>query len=100
MWVKPFSCHSEYVSVESLVVYYCGTVHCVHCANSVSSARLSAITCSHSVLRPQEEIERLRQKARAATSAVDGKQWPTGPSVNKEAAKALNNKEVNPFPSW
>ncbi|PNF25578.1 hypothetical protein B7P43_G03826 [Cryptotermes secundus] len=55
--------------------------------------RLSAITCSHSVLRQQEEIERLRQKARAATSAVDGKQWPTGPSVNKRA-KALNNKEV------
>jgi hypothetical protein len=72
----------------------------LYCANSVSCARLSAVTCSHSVLRPQEEIERLRQKDRAATSAVDGKQWPTGPSVNKKAAEALNNKEVKPFSSW
>lgn len=58
---------------------------------------LGAITYCHSVLRPQEEIERLRLKARAATFTVDSKQWPTGPSANKKTAEAPSSKEVQPF---
>jgi hypothetical protein len=31
---------------------------------------------------------------------VDGKEWPTGPPVNKKAAEELKNKEVKPFSFW
>jgi hypothetical protein len=57
--------------------------------------RLSAITCSNSVLRPQEEIERLRLKARSATCAADRKEWSSGPPASKKTAEAPSNKEVN-----
>jgi hypothetical protein len=57
--------------------------------------RLSAITCSSAVLRPQEEIERLRSKARCATSTVDGKEWSTGLPPNRKTAEAPSSKEVN-----
>jgi hypothetical protein len=57
--------------------------------------RFSAITCSNAVLRPHEEIERLRLKARCATSAVDGKLGSTGAPANKKTAEAPSNKEVN-----
>jgi len=68
----------------------------MYCSNSVSFlVRLSAITCSSSVLRPQEEIDRLRLQARSATCAADRKEWPTGPPANKKTAEAPSNKEVN-----
>jgi len=56
--------------------------------------RLSAITCSNSVLRPQEEIDRLRLQACSATSAADRKEWSTGPPANKKTAEAPSNKEA------
>jgi hypothetical protein len=66
-----------------------------YCSNSVSSCvRLSAIKCCHSVLRPQEETESLRLKARAATSAGDGKQWPTSHAASKKTAEVPSNSEV------
>jgi hypothetical protein len=65
-------------------------------SNSVSFlVRLSAITCSNSVLRPQEETDRLRLQACSATSAADRKEWSTGPPANKKTAEAPSNKEVN-----
>jgi hypothetical protein len=80
----------------------CFTVgHCFILYSTVvivsSCVRLSAIMCSHSVLRPQEEIERLRLKARVATSAGDGKQWPTGHVSSKKTAEACSNSEVQLF---
>lgn len=57
--------------------------------------RLSAITCSHSVLRPQEEIDILRLQARSATCAADRKELSTGPPAKKKTAEAPSNKEVN-----
>jgi DNA polymerase delta subunit 3 len=56
--------------------------------------RLSAITCSNSVLRPQEEIDRLRLQARSATCAADRKEWSKGPPANKKTAEAPSNKEA------
>jgi hypothetical protein len=68
----------------------------MYCSNSVSFlVRLSAITCSNSVLRPQEEIDRLRLRARSATSVADRKEWSAGPPANKKTAEAPSNKEVN-----
>jgi hypothetical protein len=56
--------------------------------------RLSAITCSSSVLMPQEEIERLRLKTRSATCAADRKEWSTGPPANKKTAEAPSSKDA------
>jgi len=68
----------------------------VYYSNSVLFlVRLSAITCSNSVLRPQEEIDRLRLQARSATCAADRKLWSTGPPANKKIAETPSNKEVN-----
>ncbi|XP_021925992.1 DNA polymerase delta subunit 3 isoform X2 [Zootermopsis nevadensis] len=74
-----------------------GVLYAVDCHKrdeNEDGKRLSAITCSHSVLRPQEEIGRLRLKARAATSTRDAKRWPTGHAPSKKTAEAHSNSEV------
>ena len=92
--VKGVVCNTEYISVQRFV--WCYRTWYMYYSNSVSFlVRLSAITCSNSVLRPQEEIDRLRLQARPATSAADRKEWSTGPPANKKTAEAPSNKEVN-----